>query len=225
MSLAIVGACDHIEVGAFPIKRNSRFTVGKGDAISVHPPQTGASTILAVQGGIQNSDRATVRLHEGDRIVTDRSSTDASCPKAFNGSLPTMMNQPLRIVAGPQSHMFDLAAFSLSTFRIRPDSSRMGIRLDCDPFPAGPEMVSEPAVQGAVQITNDGRPIILGPDGPTIGGYPKIAVVCSADLDRVGQLRPGNVVKFEWITLEQASILREESLVDGKRLTAIAKAL
>jgi allophanate hydrolase subunit 2 len=61
---------------------------------------------------------------------------------------------------------------------------------------------------GAIQIANSGIPMILGPDGPTIGGYPKAAVVVSADLDRVGQMRPGDKVSFRLVTEDQAEALR-----------------
>jgi allophanate hydrolase subunit 2 len=45
-------------------------------------------------------------------------------------------------------------------------------------------------------VPPDGQPIILGPDAPVTGGYPVIAVVVDADLDAVGQLRPGDTVRF-----------------------------
>jgi urea carboxylase len=76
-------------------------------------------------------------------------------------------------------------------------------------------MESEPSCVGAVQITPDGTPIVLGPDGPTIGGYPKIAVVCSADIWKLAQLRPGQRIAFERIELEeprQLSLAREKWL-------------
>jgi allophanate hydrolase subunit 2 len=68
-------------------------------------------------------------------------------------------------------------------------------------------MVSEPVCPGAVQVTRDGQCIILGVDGQTIGGYPKIAQVIAADLDRLGQLRPGEVIRFERVGLAEAEQL------------------
>jgi allophanate hydrolase subunit 2 len=68
-------------------------------------------------------------------------------------------------------------------------------------------MVSEAVAPGAVQITNEGLPIILGVDGQTIGGYPKIAHVIRADLDRIGQLRPGQVIRFVRTGLDEAETL------------------
>jgi allophanate hydrolase subunit 2 len=78
---------------------------------------------------------------------------------------------------------------------------------------------------GALQITNDGRPIVLGVDGQTIGGYPKIAHVISADLDALGQLRPGDAVQFRRVTekeAEEAASERREYLLKWVRRIAMA---
>jgi antagonist of KipI len=55
-----------------------------------------------------------------------------------------------------------------------------------------------------VQVTRDGQCIVLGVDGQTIGGYPKIAQVIQADLDALGQLRPGQSVRFVKVTMDGA---------------------
>jgi allophanate hydrolase subunit 2 len=75
-------------------------------------------------------------------------------------------------------------------------SDRVGVRLSGVPLTPVPEILSEPACLGAIQVTNDGSPIVLGPDGPTLGGYPKLAVVVGSHLDRIAQLRPGDTVRF-----------------------------
>jgi len=110
----------------------------------------------------------------------------------------------LRCLPGPQADWFD-DAFYAHTYRVTPASDRMGIRLDGPPLarPAR-ELISEPVSPGAVQITNDGKPIVLGVDGQTIGGYPKLAHVISADLDSLGQLRPGDEVRFQRVTEDEA---------------------
>jgi allophanate hydrolase subunit 2 len=74
------------------------------------------------------------------------------------------------------------------------------------------ELASEPACFGAIQITPSGMPIILGPDGPTIGGYPKIGGVISADLAALGQLAPTNAIHFEEISYEQAQELNQSEV-------------
>jgi allophanate hydrolase subunit 2 len=70
--------------------------------------------------------------------------------------------------------------------------------------------VSEPVAPGAVQVTHDGLPVVLGVDGQTIGGYPKVAHVIRADLDRLAQLRPGDVVRFREVTPEEADVAARE---------------
>ena len=115
---------------------------------------------------------------------------------------------PLRVVAGPQAGLFDdagLAAFFSGAYRVDPTSDRRGLRL------TGPvvtharvELPSQGVLPGAVQVPPDGRPIILGWDGPVTGGYPVIAGVIAADLPKLAQLRPGDVVRFMTIELEAA---------------------
>jgi allophanate hydrolase subunit 2 len=81
----------------------------------------------------------------------------------------------------------------------------MGLRLKGAPLARKPgELISEAVAPGAVQITNDGLPIVLGADGQTIGGYPKVAHVIRADLDALAQLRPGDRVQFVRVTAEEA---------------------
>ncbi|HJT75732.1 MAG TPA: hypothetical protein VJ739_00875, partial [Gemmataceae bacterium] len=113
----------------------------------------------------------------------------------------------LRVLPGAQADWFP-AADAMPTFRVTPASNRMGVRLD-GPALRVPEreLLSEPVCPGTVQVTRDGRCIILGVDGQTIGGYPKVAQVISADLDRVGQLRPGDRVAFRRVSLEEAERL------------------
>ena len=63
---------------------------------------------------------------------------------------------------------------------------------------------SEGLVKGVIQVPADGNPIVMLSDHGTIGGYPKIGVVISADLDRVGQLTPGTIINFKEVSLEEA---------------------
>jgi allophanate hydrolase subunit 2 len=65
-------------------------------------------------------------------------------------------------------------------------------------------------VTGAIQVPPDGQPIVLLCDHATVGGYPVIATVVSADLGTLGQLRPGDAVRFEPVDLVEAARAREE---------------
>ncbi len=92
----------------------------------------------------------------------------------------------------------------------------MGLRIQGEPLKLPErEIVSEPVAPGAVQVTHDGQCIVLAVDGQTIGGYPKIAHVIQADLDRLGQLRPGDRVRFGRITPAEAATLyrQQEALL------------
>jgi len=116
---------------------------------------------------------------------------------------------PLRVVAGPQAGLFDdtgLAAFFAGTYRVDASSDRRGLRLTGPAVTthARVELASQGVLPGVVQIPPDGRPIILGWDGPVTGGYPVIAGVIAADLPRLAQLRPGDAVRFIMIELEAA---------------------
>jgi antagonist of KipI len=127
----------------------------------------------------------------------------------------------LRALPGPQADWFDPAQFWGIPWAVQPASNRMGLRLDGGPLDRqGRELTSEPVAPGAVQVTNDGRCIVLGVDGQTIGGYPKVAHVITADLDRLGQLRPGTAVCFEPVTLDEAERLGRErrAWLDGWEL-------
>lgn len=124
---------------------------------------------------------------------------------------PTPEAGPIRIVAGPQDDHFASAALGRLTseeYRIGSDADRMGMRL------AGPtlahrdaasrEIVSDATVPGSVQVPGNGLPIVLLADGQTAGGYPKIATVITADLPRIGTLRPGSAVRFAWVDVATA---------------------
>jgi antagonist of KipI len=121
--------------------------------------------------------------------------------------------QVLRILPGPQADWFPANALAGSDdnrplFRVTPASNRMGLRIQGPPLPwPARELVSEAVCPGSVQVTRDGQCIILGVDGQTIGGYPKVAQVIAADLDRLGQLRPGESICFVPVTLADAETL------------------
>ena len=66
---------------------------------------------------------------------------------------------------------------------------------------------SEGLIKGVIQVPTDGNPIIMLSDHGTIGGYPKIAVVISADYDRLTQLTPGSKIKFKSVELDEAENL------------------
>ena len=68
-------------------------------------------------------------------------------------------------------------------------------------------ITSEGLIKGVIQIPPDGNPIIMLSDHGTIGGYPKIGVIISADYDRLVQLTPGSKIKFKLVELSEAETL------------------
>ena len=118
----------------------------------------------------------------------------------------------IRVIKGPHFDYFSETAkelFFKEKFRITKLTDRMGIRLD------GPKIEnikytnikSEGLVKGTIQITADGDPIVMLSDHGTIGGYPKIGVVISADYDKLVQIPPGSKVKFKEINIKDAETI------------------
>jgi antagonist of KipI len=128
-------------------------------------------------------------------------------------TLPEREPIVIHAMEGRHHAHFDAAAqraFFEATWKVSPDSNRMGYRL------AGPmlaraeafEILSEPACLGTVQVPANGLPIALMADHQTTGGYPKIAEIAAADVPRLAQLAPGGSVQFARCTLAQARELR-----------------
>jgi biotin-dependent carboxylase-like uncharacterized protein len=147
---------------------------------------------------------------------TDRRREPLYCLPSVS-SVKSVVQACVRVVPGPQADWFDgMDGLLGQNFTVSPSSNRMGLRLEGEPLTVlARELVSEPVAPGAVQVTRDGQCIILGVDGQTIGGYPKIAHVIAADLDLLGQLRPGEALRFAQVDLEEAKALwgqRERAL-------------
>ncbi len=88
------------------------------------------------------------------------------------------------------------------TFTVSDQADRIGVRFDgavpVERRPDRGELASEGLMTGAMQIPPDGRPIIFGPDHPTTGGYPVVAVAEPSTRSILAQLRPGQHVRFRW---------------------------
>jgi urea carboxylase len=113
----------------------------------------------------------------------------------------------------------DIRAFYAADWEVHYNSSRTGVRLigpkpkwaRADGGEAGlhPSNVHDNAYAvGAVDYTGD-MPVILGPDGPSLGGFVCPAIVSHADLWKLGQLRPGDRIRFHCISCDEAVALRE----------------
>jgi len=120
----------------------------------------------------------------------------------------------IRVIMGPQDDYFTAAArhdFLTGTYKVSRESDRMGSRLEGPTLvhhpDKKPEIISDGIVPGAIQVPGSGTPIVLLADGPTVGGYPKIATVSSVDLPRLAVMPPGSQIRFEAITPEVAEAL------------------
>jgi biotin-dependent carboxylase-like uncharacterized protein len=118
---------------------------------------------------------------------------------------------PIRVVWGLHAHLFEpavVAGFAAARLRVSSTLDRMGVRLDdVGGLFQGQRrlsLVSDAIVPGDIQIVGDGVPTVLMRDHQPTGGYPRLATIVGADLDRFAQLRPGTEVSFRPVTLDHA---------------------
>lgn len=186
-------------------------TLRAGETLVLGGTPAGSRCYLAVRGGWQapvllGSRSAERPLRAGDRLVARSGTTTSRRPAPeVVAVFATGLNPaaPLRWLPGPD---FDPARTRLDgPYRVLDRSDRVGVRLDGAPVPAAvdPDRPSAPVAPGAIQVAG-GQPILLGVAGGTIGGYPHVGHVAAADLDRLGQLRPGDLVRFRPVDLAEA---------------------
>lgn len=136
-------------------------------------------------------------------------------------AIPTYRKEAIvRIIDGRQANLFDEKskdAFFNQAFQISSDSDRMGYRLNGQKLALKEpkELISEAVSFGSIQVPSDGQPIVLMADRQTTGGYPKIGQVATVDLPKVSQLKPGEFLRFERISLEEAQhdLMNERELI------------
>ncbi len=217
----IFGAPFNAWIDGVPIHAETAFNLKAGSLLRIGDSASGMRGYLCVAGGFQTKSvlgsRTSFDALKRQDILTCRPS-QVSARSLGNPVVSHASPMWLRCLAGPQAEWFALDQFFGATFQVSPLSNRMGQRLSGKPLLLpNRELVSEPVCPGTVQVVNDGQCIILGVDGQTIGGYPKIAQVIAADIDRIGQLRPGQEVRFTEVTMEEAEAAyrdREHELRD-----------
>ena len=235
-TMAIAGAHFDVTCDDRLVPVGESFAVARGQRIKFGRIVQGARAYLAIAGGVQTApvlgSRATHlvsrmggfdgrALAAGDRVPI----ADDPHPRPMRRSaglvLPSRGRALLRVIPGPQADWF--ASDALKTmdgvsFRISPQSNRMGYRLQGPPLVRTDdrELISEPLGIGAIQVPAAGEPILLMADRQTAGGYPKIGYVISADLPLAGQLAPGDFIEFNLCTQQEAVaalIARERQLL------------
>ncbi len=230
-AFALMGApadahIEHADGTRMPIPRATVCAAHPGDTLRMAHTRSGARLYLGVAGGIDTpiaiGSRSThtasgfpipaLQAGDGVPIGTPRNTPaigSAIPPELLSREDAAVFRTSLRVTPGPHADMFPpgfLARLAETKFTASSESSRAGVRLRCEtPIPApSSSLLTEPMSIGFVQVPPSGQPIILGRDHPTTGGYPVLASVITADLDAIGQLRPGQPVNFEIVTSDEA---------------------
>ncbi len=199
------------------VEFGSSIEVLDGGLVSIGPPTAGLRTYIAVAGGLATpavlgsrsvdvlSKLGGGALRPGDVLAVGPRRRPP--PLAGSSAPPRSALPPrgavaqLRVVPGPRLDWFEADALGSlfgSIYTVSPASNRTGLRLSGPPLPriTGRELPSEGMVTGSIEVPPDGQPILLLADHPTVGGYPVIAVVISADIGLAAQLRPGDQISF-----------------------------
>ena len=214
---AVTGASAAVARDGAPVPPHEVIMVRAGQILAIARPPEGARCTLAVAGGlgvprVLGSPSTYVpaalggwqgrALTAGDVLPLARPGARprAATPRRFRP--PCGGGAVLRTVpSGETPWLTDDARRALHTegFTVTPRSDRMGLRLNGTPlaFRAdAPAMRSACVLPGTLQLPPGGAPILLGPDAQGTGGYPRVAAVLSADRHLIGQLRPGDRVRF-----------------------------
>ncbi len=209
--VALTGAPAPASVDGTPVGHHALVTLRAGQTLALGPPPTGLRTYLAVRGGVAVpqvlGSRSTdvlsgvgpAPLTVGDVLPVGPEPAELPLVDVAPLAPPTDGPITLRAVLGPRADwVADPAALARTTWTASSRSDRVGMRLDGTPLERldRGELPSEGMVRGAIQVPPDGGPVLFGADHPVTGGYPVVAVVLLADLDRAAQIRPGQQVRF-----------------------------
>ncbi len=223
VQLAMAGARAEIECESRSIQMYRSFLLNDGETLRIGPMTDGVYAILAIAGGIavppvlgsrsldaragigglngrplRNGDRIPVHVHAATSVST-----------RWSDAVSLDLHTPIRIVLGPQDHLFTergLQTLIGRTFSVSHSINRMAYRLDGPVIERQPdvELISDGTLPGSIQVPPDGYPIVLMADRQTVGGYPKIATVIGADLAKLAQRRPGEDVVFALVSAQEA---------------------
>ena len=231
LRLALAGAIDATLRRAGGETRAVRawesITLAVGDTLEVgYLP--GGSAYLAVGGGIDTPrqlgsrstyQRALIGGIDGAPVASGQTlpcrALSSRDPREFQAVAPWSANveegATLRVVLGPQQGHFTedaLTRFLSAEFEVTTQIDRMGVRLQGEKLehltPQCADIVSDGVTPGAIQVPGSGQAIVLLADCQTVGGYPKIATVISADLPLLAQLQAGERVRFCAVDAAQA---------------------
>lgn len=220
--LALAGADMPLAINGRPAEAWRAHELGEGDRIEIGSARTGMRACLAIAGGfdiaptlgsLSTHSRSGIGGLDGRALRAGDLLPLKGAPPAPLLALPPEHRPagagPIRVVLGPQDDFFTPAGietFLGSDYRVSEKIDRMGAQLDGPPIEHadGFNIVSDGIMNGSIQVPGNGRPLVLLADRQTTGGYPKIATVIEPDLPRLGQRRPGDIVRFRKVTAEEA---------------------
>ena len=206
---------------------NESFVISNGDKIDILTTINSVYGYFAIMGGFKLKEikgsvstlvRANIgpnnghKLNSEDKIFFNKSS---STDKTKKIQLDLNQNNEIRVMKGLQVDYFSKKSqedFFLKEYEVTRLTDRMGMRLKGQKMEniINKNIKSEGITKGSIQIPGDGQPIVLLSDHPTIGGYPKIANVISADYDKLVQKTPGTKIKFKLVDLTIAESAFQE---------------
>ena len=233
---AVTGADMEPKVNNVPCGMNRPVLLRAGDTLSLDMAKSGCRSYIAFAGGVDvpvvlgsRSTNMKCRvggyegrpLQTGDAFETGLWGEEAAerYEEVRDRSFPAeAYTSPIevRVIEGPQEEYFTekgKETFYSARYTISDQSDRMGYRLEGEAIESvdGTDIISDGIAFGAVQVPASGRPIVLLADRQTTGGYAKIATVCSFDIPRLVQGKPGDTVCFRRISLEEAQRINENN--------------
>ncbi len=200
---------------------NESFIISNGEKIDIISTIDSVYGYLSIEGGFQLKKikgsvstlvRAKIGPNNGDKLKSDEKiffNQPGSKEKINKFNFNFNENNLIRVMKGLQFDYFSEKSkkdFFLKEYKVTRLTDRMGMRLEGEKLEniINKNIKSEGITKGSIQIPGDGQPIILLSDHPTIGGYPKIANVITADYDQLVQKIPGSKVKFKLVDLNVA---------------------
>ena len=225
--IAITGGNLTPTINGRPVGMWETILVVPGDKLAFQRVKTGCRSYLAIAGGIQvpkvMGSRSTYLRggfggHQGRGLRKEDELGIGKGEKKLEeligrSLIDQTMEYPstitLRVVPGPQEEAFTNEAtedFYNGDYKMTMDSDRMGFRLEGKKIThrEKAEIISDGIAMGAIQIPGHGQPILMMADRQTAGGYPKIGNVISADLPKLAQAKPGDTLRFQKVSIEEA---------------------
>ena len=200
---------------------NESFLIFNGDRIDILSTINSVYGYLSIFGGFELNKtkesfstlvRAKIGPNNGDKLKTDDKIfyKESKPPEKIKKIKFEFDNDnTIRVMEGLQFDYFSKKSkkdFFLKQYKVTRLTDRMGMRLEGEKLEniVSKNIKSEGITKGSIQIPGDGQPIVLLSDHPTIGGYPKIGNVITADYDKLVQKIPGTTIKFKLVDLSLA---------------------